>query len=367
MRISIVFGLLLLIIDSCIEQIHIEAPDVSFQLAVDAGITDEPGPYTVNIFKASNLDADLDRRIPVSLAKVSISDDAGNVEVLKESSLGVYQTNAVGIQGVVGRTYILKIITKDGKSYESLPEKLNPTAAIEELYYEFEYGNKIRPDGTVVSDDRFNVYMNANSLPEGENLYRWKWTGTYETESFPYLKTKNVEGGPVPDPFPCSGFEVRNAKLFQAKPCECCTCWITMFQSTPKVSDDQFIKGNKFNNVKIAVIPVTRRTFYYERFHVNVKQMSLSRSAFNFWRVVQAQKEGAASLFQPPSGKVRGNIFSIDRNEEVQGIFYASSVKEKSIFIEKRDVPYTVKEIDTLKTSCKFLGTSTTIKPSFWR
>lgn len=369
MRISTLLYLVLILLmtDACVDEIRIKAPDVSFQLAIDAVITDEPGPYTVNIFRVSNLDADLDKRIPVSLAKVTISDDAGNSETLKETSLGIYQTRVGGLQGTVGRTYILKIVTKEGKEYESSAEKLNSTAAISDLSYEFEYRERVRPDGTVVGADGFNVYMNANSLPTGENLYRWKWTGTYEIETFPHLKTRNAEGGPVPDPLPCSGYTVRNGSLFQAAPCECCSCWVSMFQGTPMVSDDQFITGNRFNNVNVAFIPVTRRTFYYERFYVTVKQMSLSRTAFNFWRVIQTQKDGASSLFQPPSGKVRGNIFSKDGGEEVQGIFYASSVQEKSIFIEKNDVPYTVREIDTLKTSCKFVGVATTVRPSFWR
>jgi hypothetical protein len=369
MRVSHLFGLLLLLIitDGCVEEIRIKSPDVSFQLAVDALITDEKGPYTVNIFRVSNLDSDLDKRIPISLAKVTISDDAGNSELLKETSLGVYQTSIGGLQGTVGRTYILKIITKEGKLYESSPEKLNPTAAINNLSYEFEFREKIRPDGTIVGANGFNVYMDANSLPVGENLYRWKWTGTYEIETFPQLKTRNAEGGPVADPLPCSGYEIRNGISVKHEVCTCCSCWVTMFEGTPMVSDDQFITGNKFNNVKVAFIPVTRRTFYYDRFYVSVKQMSLSRTAFNFWRVLQTQKEGASSLFQPPSGKVRGNIFSKDGGEEVQGIFYASSVQEKSIFIEKSRIPYTVQAIDTLKTSCRFIGVSSNVKPSFWR
>ncbi|MBK5277786.1 MAG: DUF4249 domain-containing protein [Bacteroidia bacterium] len=369
MRVSYLFSFLLLLIiaDGCVDEIRIKAPDVSFQLAVDGVITDEEGPYSVSIFKVSNLDADLDKRIPILSARVTISDDVGNSELLKETSSGIYQTSVGGLQGTVGRTYVLKIITLNGKMYESSAEKLNPAGAINNLSYEFDFRERIKVDGTVVGADGFNIYMDANSLPTGENLYRWKWTGTYEIETFPHLKTRNVEGVQVPDPLPCSGYQERDGILFQSSPCSCCSCWVTMLQGTPIVSDDQFISGNKFDHVNVAFIPVTRRTFYYQRFYLTVQQMSLSRAAFNFWRVIQSQKEGASSLFQPPSGKVRGNIFSKDGDEEVQGIFYASSVQEKSIFIEKSDVPYTVQKIDTVRTSCMFVGISTNVRPSFWK
>lgn len=44
--------------------------------------------------------------------------------------------------------------------------------------------------------------------------------------------------------------------------------------------------------------------------------MSLSRQAFDYWRIIQAQKEGATSLFQPPTGKTVTTIF--EKKERVQ-------------------------------------------------
>lgn len=368
MRVAWIF-IILVAIGACVDPITIKTPDATFQLAVDGSISTGPGPYTVSLFRASSLNEDLDRRVPVSRAKVTIADDAGNTEVLKEDPYGIYSTRADGIQGVVGRTYTLQIVTLEGKVFESLPERIKPAGKVDSLYYEFEKREIVDANGQLQSADGFNVYMDASSVPGEENLYRWRFLGTYEIETFPQLRTiRDPNGAVVPAPVPCSGFEV-NARGFLVRhfACECCTCWITQFEDKPLVSDDQFISGNKFNRVWVGFVPITRKTFYHDQYHVAIQQMSLSRAAFDFWRIVRSQKDGASSLFQPPSGKVRSNIFAKNGTEEVQGIFYATAIHEKSIFIKKSDIPYKVQAIDTLTTSCKYLEFSTNIKPAYWK
>lgn len=369
MRIFLFF-ILFLAIAACVDPITINSPDVSYQLAIDGLITDEPGPYTINIFRAAKLNADLDHRMPVSRAVVTISDDAGNTETLIEDPYGVYKTAVGGIQGTVGRTYTLKIITLEGKVFESLSERMRPVAEIDSLYYEFESKTSFNSDGQPKSADGFAVYMDASSLPEEENLYRWRYEGTYQIETFPqYATAKSPSGQIVPAPLACSGWEV-NARgvLFQDNViCECCICWISQFEDKPMVSDDQFVSNNKFKRVRVAYVPITPTTFNYKYYHVNVKQMSLSPATFNFWKVVASQKTGATSLFQPAVGKARSNIFSKNGSEEVQGIFSVSAVKEKSIFISRSDIPYKVPELPQITTSCKYLENSTNIKPDYWK
>lgn len=365
-----VFSILFLAIAACVDPITIKNPDVTFQLAIDGEITDEPGPYTISILRASKLNADLDRRVPVSRATVTLSDDAGNSETLKEDPYGIYKTAIGGIQGTVGRTYTLKIVTVEGKVFESLPELMKPSAEIDSLYYTFESKTSIGPDGQPQTADGFAVYMNANSLTEGENLYRWRFEGTYQIETFPqYATAKSPNGEIVPAPLPCSGYEVSpRGVLFQDNViCDCCICWITQYEDKPMVSDDQFISNNQFKRVRVGFVPITPATFNYKYYHVTVKQMSLSRAVYDFWKIVASQKTGATSLFQPAIGKVRSNIFSKDDDEEVQGIFSVSAVKEKSIFISNEDIPYQVPELAKITTSCKYLDNSTNIKPAYWK
>ena len=116
----------------CVEPFEHEIQSYQDILVVEGYITNEPGPYTI----------DLSRTVPVNSDKVKkeqdafvkITDNYGNTEILAETSPGVYKTAKNGIQGIVGRDYTLHINTADGKKYESAPVTLNPVPGIDSLY-----------------------------------------------------------------------------------------------------------------------------------------------------------------------------------------------------------------------------------------
>ena len=83
---------------------------------VDAEVTNQPGPYTVNLTKTVNFSAN-NVFPPIDGASVIISDNVGNSETLVETSAGFYTTSH--LQGVVGRTYNISI-TNDGKNYTAI-------------------------------------------------------------------------------------------------------------------------------------------------------------------------------------------------------------------------------------------------------
>lgn len=63
--------------------------------------------------------------------------------------------------------------------------------------------------------------------------------------------------------------------------------------------------------------------------------MSLSRKAFDYWKTLRDQKEGATSLFQPAYGKTESTIFKQPEQGKVIGIFYAAATNQKKLFIKK--------------------------------
>lgn len=64
--------------DSCIDRIEadVDAVDVGI-LVVDGLITDQPGPYTVKIFRAFAADENLQNEVPFPVRRVTIMDDLG--------------------------------------------------------------------------------------------------------------------------------------------------------------------------------------------------------------------------------------------------------------------------------------------------
>ena len=155
MRINLVVILFFIILSftTCVKQVtpHVEKYDEL--LVVEGALTDQPGPYTVKL----SISSDLLQRLqynPYSKCIVEISDNDGNSETLTEVSPGIYKTDSLGIQGVVGRTYKIKISTPDGQLYESEDEVLRKSIGIQSLDAEYE-----QKDGR----DGYQFYLDAEN------------------------------------------------------------------------------------------------------------------------------------------------------------------------------------------------------------
>jgi Domain of unknown function (DUF4249) len=364
MRRFIVLALTLLI-GSCIDRIEIALPDAkTSQLVVDGVVTDEPGSYTVKLSFSSSIDGFLQFNRPFTARRVIIFDNEGNVEELKPIETGTYQTMPDGIRGVVGRAYSLRIETADGNVYESIPDRMNPVGKIDSIYYEYDIFQPIDSP----SEFGLTVYADAKGVPESDNQFRWKFTGIFETNTNPELhRVSCASPCGCLDPRPCA---------FDIDGCSCCKCWATQHESKPHVSDNQFVRDGIFKKISLEKIPFEYFSFQI-KYRIEVKQMSLSRAAFDYWKTIQTQKEGASSLFQPPTGRARTNIFHKNGTHEVQGIFYAAAVSKKQLYLTNKEVLKEWKRVQIpvlwcmagiMPEDCRLaFPFSTTKKPEDWK
>ena len=113
-----------LILASCEKVIDVDLNDSSPQIVIEGNITDQPGPYTVKLSKSVNFD-ELNDFPPISGAMVQIRDDAGNSEILPETSPGIY--TAASLQGTPGRTYTLEA-TIEEQTYTAVSTMPFPVA-----------------------------------------------------------------------------------------------------------------------------------------------------------------------------------------------------------------------------------------------
>jgi hypothetical protein len=328
---------------SFLERIDIEIPlEYSLGVVVDGFISDQPGPYKVELRRLTQIDGPQVIGLPYAAKKVEIFDDTGFSEELQQKDDGIYETKT--IQGKVGRSYALRIEAHNGSVFESTLEILKPVGEIERVYYEFE---------TFQPDDRpteygYRVFIDSRSIPGDENYVRWKFIGTYIVETLPQYHIS--ENPPCSyDPLPCSGYAYYNGELRQGYAynpktkeveyvpglkCTCCRCYVPQYEDKPRVSGNQLVQNGRFVKVEVGFVPVTFYTFF-ERYRVEVQQMSLSKSRFDFWKSIQAQKEAVNSIFQPVSGLIPSNFKTISGTGEVKGIFYASAITKKQIYIDK--------------------------------
>jgi hypothetical protein len=356
-----------LLLNACVDRIDFNVPPAQFQLVIEGMISDAPGPYIVKISQALSLDTDSSYRPPVQEAQVKLYDDEGNVEDLTETSPGVYMTGGL-IQGQIGHDYHIRLETNDGNIFESEPDRINPGGEVESIRYSYEARTVQKTYGKIPADI-FNIYVDANAGSGDENYVRWRFKGTFQVTTQPELRTLWLQGeNRFKDPPPCSGYIVAPAmgggNLEKVTDCTCCTCWINQFESVPHLSDVQLVSDNEFRNIKVAEVPISNFTFG-EKYLVQIEQMSLSKKSFEFFKLIRAQKEGAASLFQPPSGEIKGNIRSMNSTRAVVGIFWATSISQKSLFIPKSEVPYLLPPLE-FPNACTNLKNSSNSKPEFW-
>lgn len=350
------FLLIFILIEGCVDPLDVPVPAIDYQLVVDGFITNEPGPYQVRLHRTRPLERDLDQLVPERSAKVMLLDDAGNSELLTEVSDGVYQTSEAGIRGQVGRKYHLEIQTLVGKKLYTDPELLLPPGEMENITFQFEQ----RPSG-----DGFKIVANGMGIEGRDDFLRFRFVGTYEVETFPQLRMAHTEAGFVPDPFPCSGY-VNQGGLKKVSDCSCCMCWVNQYDEVPILRNEQFASDDRYANIEVAFVPANEFTFY-NKYHVQVQQLSVTEFTYNFWSLVRAQKLGVSDIFQPPVSSIQGNIHSINPEDKPLGIFWTAGISSQSIYIEKSDLPYLILPIDTIKAPCQYLNYSTNQRPEFWQ
>ncbi len=335
----IIWFVSIIVLDSCIDRFEYEASDTPYQLVVDGFISDAPGPYTISLSRTRKL-LDFYPQQAVSAQSVTLFDADGNSEVLTEKEAGTFQTSANGIRGVIGKSYYIRIETKDGKIFESIPEKMEPAGTVDSIYYEFQ--KHLSEDNRISYS--FKIFMDSHGVAESSNKFLWKLTGIYRVITSPdlHIYFESSAGGLIirKDPRPCSGaiLNRQTNALSQVTPCECCQCWASLVDVTPKVSDEQISANNIFRGVNVGSIPVEFWPFW-DKTQVKVEQLSLSKNAFDFWKTIEDQQEGATSLFQPAAGKIISNVIHKNGTEKTQGFFYATAIVRKSIFISTKEIP----------------------------
>lgn len=356
------------VVAACADRIEIGETGTNTQLVVDGFISNEQGPYTIKLSRPSKLGGNLIPPNPVNARQVTLFDDLGDSETLNAVSEGVYQTSPSGIQGQVGRSYFIRIETRDGKVYESTPEKILPAGSVDSVYVEFV---------TIKNSDAtttygFNVFADFKDNEEGnDNLFRWRYKGTYRVETQPELRTQTAGEGSVPWPPECSGWVYSNRNLYQVGDCTCCICWPSFVDNTPLLNDEQLSVNGKHTHVRIGFVPVQYWTFF-DKVRVEARQLSLNRSAYTFWKTVRDQKDGATSIFQPSIGNPKSNLFSKGGDgNPVLGYFYATGVSKKHIYLNANDIPLGGQIIPTApppitKSCLEAFKNSTNQKPNDW-
>lgn len=351
MMLKRLFYILLLLQISCIEPYKVELPQGEQLLTVDGFVTTEPGPHTIRLTRSDTYGSVFEGLIrPVSQASIAIRDSEGNVVFLTETEeRGVYQT-PIGFQARVGISYSLLIELQGGKSYTSLPEMVNSVPEIESLSYraiEIQTANRLQNRIGV------QIFTQFKDPSDQTNFYYWRQgIGSYVVVANPELYT-------LPPDHPT------NPRGAAPKDC-CSTCYLqetSRFQTFSIASDQDF--NGLSQSIPVAFIEDDGLRFK-DTYRAEIQQMSVSREAHRFLRLIDQQISLTGSVFDQPPANIRGNIISLDDPDEiVLGFFIAASVSKKEVFIQRNSLEVT-QTPKIIPDDCRTVRGATLDPPASW-
>ncbi|WP_128544023.1 DUF4249 domain-containing protein [Larkinella soli] len=337
---------------SCVTPYNSEVQSIGRALVVEGMITDQPGPYLVRLtYTADYTYTGLNLR--VTGATVTISDNTGLSEVLKETEEGTYISSGNGLRGIAGRTYTLTIRTREGKQYRSDPELLKAAVPISKIYSEYEYDSR---GGSPDKNNQWNVYVDLKDPETPGDYYRWQWVHYEFTAA-----CSTVVRHPVNNPLP----------VYDDYPC-CTYCWdVTRCYECLTIGSDVNINGRSLSRQPVAVVPFTSTRKYY----LEVEQQSISKGAYLFFASVKKLINNSGGLFDTAPAAVVGNIRSLSNPDEpVYGYFGAAGTTVMPIYVDRTNAvgaPQTMRQFDfgnPLRPcrTCDNLPYRTSVQPRWW-
>jgi Domain of unknown function (DUF4249) len=194
----IIFALMLLsfslVVTSCEKEITLDLNQEAPRLVFEGWITSGAGPYEIKVTRTANVFSN-DNYGQVTGANIIVTDDAGNIDTLVETSPGHYFTTT--LQGQVGRTYTMTAVVDDETFVAScIMPRVN---AIEGMFAFEQDSTYTFGAGTYV--------LSVATEPSGLGdyyLFRFYRNDTLYDDASDYLlfEDRFVDGQQVPFPWP---------------------------------------------------------------------------------------------------------------------------------------------------------------------
>jgi hypothetical protein len=289
--------------DGCVVQFMPDVDENSDYIVVECLITDQNTAYQVSISRSWEIDPAFYEPPEYSAGyNVYVTDDLGNQYDFKQNYWGgLYRSDPLKFRGVVGRIYILHIISPT-HSYQSKPMELKPVPPIDSLYAEVVQNTTYKP-GEIVPG--YQLFVAANDPLKRCNFYKWKFTETWEFR-LPFI------------------YETIINRI----------CWKTAY------SNKIYIKNTSVQTEdKVAKFPLNFITTETDRLKVKysilVEQYSLNQDEYNYLEKIHRMAEDVGGLYDIVPMTIESNIYCTDNpDEKVLGYFSVSSVTSKRLFIK---------------------------------
>jgi hypothetical protein len=338
--------ILSLITWSCIDEISLDIDNDHRQLVVDGLISDSLAVYTIRVNYSAVLGVGTDNVFdPVSGATVEVHDDAGNVLTFPETAQGVYQNT---MQGQAGRSYFVRVVLPEGREIRSKPAALPRAPEIDSITAEIRDESYLNPAGNVIVENRLllNMHTRFDNFDDKPFL-RWRVEGEYEfKENYPMAINTRIC-------YVKNNVDLNNLKLF----------------------DVGALGGDNITDEPILNTLLDYRFAYQYCFHVT--QYAITQEEYTYWAAVNDIINIDGSLFDPPPGTVRGNLYDTqDPDAVISGYFsvngshrvryFANPQSLNQIYIEPRCRASRFGPQYSECANCTMIHGSSLERPEYW-
>jgi hypothetical protein len=309
--ITLFFGIL----SGCIDPFYPKVQSFQSLLVVDALVTNENASYYCRLSRSfEKLSNKIEK---VRGAKVTINDDLGAINSMLEISPGVYRSDSLTFRGVVGRSYVLSIFTKEGEKYESESARMYDVPDLDSVY--FGKDSEIFNDGL---HEGTRIYFDSKKPVDGKYLL-WSYEEWWKFH--------------VPFPKLYDFIDENHINPVLVSPNV--MCWKHNKSDNIIIGSAEADLNNRFVKKPLLFIASDRSDRLMIQYYVKVKQYSLSKMEYDFWDHMKQINEAGGDIFDRQPFQIISNINNLkDSKEQVLGYFRVSAVKYKSLYITRREI-----------------------------
>lgn len=270
------------------------------------------GNNSENVFKLSRL-RPLQSDPGASLesnAAVNIISSGGSTWPVQLSTPGIYKAT---LNLPENDSYKLVVQTLDGNQYESPLQQAVLTPEIDSITWK--------------QPDELNLFVHTHDASNSTRYYRWEYEETWEYNSW-FEATLDFKDGQIVSRPP-------EEQVF--------TCWRSDSSELINIGNTVALTQDVISYQPLTTI--TQATSFERnklgvRYSILVKQLGITKEAYNFWNILKKNTELTGTLFDPQPSKMPSNIKCTNNpGRESIGFISVGKITQQRIFIRHSSVP----------------------------